>query len=86
MAGKKKQKKTKRNIITGGALPLSVVCITVALELWVNTRLVDGTAALLDLSESSSPVVVTFVVATNPVTEWSSIYVRTKFDFIKHIY
>lgn len=68
----------KKNSVIGAVLPLSVVCITVALELWINTGLVDGAAALLDLSESSSPVIVTFIIAANPVTKWPSIYMKTK--------
>lgn len=60
----------KKNL---NVLPLSIVCITVALKLWVNTGLVDSTATLLDFSESPTPVIVTFIVAANPVRERSPI-------------
>ena len=55
-------------------LPLSVVCITVAVELGVRAGLVDGTAALLDLPESPSPVVMTLIVTTDPVAVRPSVW------------
>lgn len=54
--------------------PLSIVSITVTLKLGIGAGLVDSAAALLDLSECSTPVIVTLIVTTNPVTKRSSIY------------
>ena len=58
--------------------PLSIVGIAVALKLGVRAGLVDGAATLLDLSERPAPVVVTLIVATDPVTERSSVCFEKK--------
>lgn len=56
-----------------GLSPVSVVSIAVALELGVNAGLVDCAAAFLDLSKCSTPVIVTLVVTSHPITKRSSI-------------
>jgi len=53
---------------------LSVVGVTVAVELGVGARLVDGAAALLRLAERPAPVVVALVVTANPVAIRPSVW------------
>ena len=53
---------------------MSVVCVTVAVELGVGAGLVDGAAAFLDLPESPSPIVMALVVTTDPVAVRPSVW------------
>ena len=65
-----------KNVRSRGPLlvPLSVVGVTVAVELGVRAGLVDGAAALLDLPEGPAPVVMTFIVTADPVAVRPSIW------------
>lgn len=67
----------KLNLLNVSPLsPLSIVGITVALKLGIGAGLVDGAATLLDLSECSTPVIVTLIVTANPETKRSSVYLK----------
>ena len=65
--------------------PLSIVSITVALKLGVNAGLVDSAPTFLDFSERPTPVIVTLIVTTNPVTKRSSIYFEKEIAFVSHL-